>query len=196
MDYIISNGELYHWGIKGMKWGVRRYQNPDGSLTPAGRKRYSDMEARLKAEEKVVRTQERNKAKLDKLKAKEAELEARKKALRGESDDSSASDKKSKTPDKADPPAKKKSVSEMTDDELRTAVNRKRLEEDYHKYYPEKVSKGKQFANTVVTKVVAPVAIEVGKAAAKAMLTAAINKTTGLDIKADQKNKDSSKDKK
>ncbi len=33
--------ELYHWGIKGMKWGVRRFQNADGSLTPAGRKRYS-----------------------------------------------------------------------------------------------------------------------------------------------------------
>lgn len=31
--------ELYHWGIKGMKWGVRRYQNKDGSLTPAGKKR-------------------------------------------------------------------------------------------------------------------------------------------------------------
>lgn len=37
--YLINDGELYHWGIKGMKWGVRRYQNPDGSLTPAGRKR-------------------------------------------------------------------------------------------------------------------------------------------------------------
>lgn len=35
----MDSNELYHHGIPGQRWGVRRYQNPDGSLTPAGRKR-------------------------------------------------------------------------------------------------------------------------------------------------------------
>lgn len=34
--------ELYHYGIPGMKWGVRRYQNADGSYTAAGHKRYNN----------------------------------------------------------------------------------------------------------------------------------------------------------
>ena len=36
------NTYIYHHGIKGMKWGIRKYQNKDGSLTPEGKKRYSE----------------------------------------------------------------------------------------------------------------------------------------------------------
>lgn len=43
MTYILTT-ELYHHGIKGQKWGVRRFQNPDGTLTEAGKRRYGTAE--------------------------------------------------------------------------------------------------------------------------------------------------------
>lgn len=42
-----SDNELQHWGIKGMRWGVRRYQNKDGSLTAAGEKRRKKLQGKL-----------------------------------------------------------------------------------------------------------------------------------------------------
>ena len=42
MEYIVINGELYHHGVKGQKWGVRRYQKKDGSLTPLGKKHLNE----------------------------------------------------------------------------------------------------------------------------------------------------------
>lgn len=51
---MVYESSLQHWGIKGQKWGVRRYQNKDGSLTSAGRKRYSDDSNRSSSSERKV----------------------------------------------------------------------------------------------------------------------------------------------
>ena len=40
MEYMIYNGELYHYGLKGMKWGTRRWQYDDGRFNDAGKARY------------------------------------------------------------------------------------------------------------------------------------------------------------
>lgn len=40
---VVYSDELCHYGIPGMKWGIRRYQNSDGTLTDAGRKRVSKL---------------------------------------------------------------------------------------------------------------------------------------------------------
>lgn len=69
---------IYHWGIKGMKWGVRRYQNSDGSLTPAGKKRYSDSPSSTTSPSKKKFTSSQ---KTDKKDEKEVSEQKKKKSI-------------------------------------------------------------------------------------------------------------------
>lgn len=95
--------ELKHYGIKGMKWGVRRFQNSDGSLTAEGRKRYSSEDYK-NAQKKV----DKGKAMVDgvkKTRVKAAEKQHEKKI--------------------------KDDLSKMSDQELRDIVNRLNMEERY-----------------------------------------------------------------
>lgn len=51
---------LCHYGVPGMKWGIRRFQNKDGSLTQAGRKRYSDSRLSKAAKKELERVRSSN----------------------------------------------------------------------------------------------------------------------------------------
>lgn len=151
--------ELMHWGIKGMKWGVRRYQNKDGSLTPAGKKRYDKEMAKLKEEEKIAKNKLKTQAKLNKLDEKRKEVEALK----------SGKPIAKKTQQSSRP-----SVKDMSDDELRRTVNRLLMEQQYAKLKPEQVSAGQKFVKKVMNDVVAPAATEVGKNVLKDAMTKAV----------------------
>lgn len=151
--------ELMHWGIKGMKWGVRRYQNKDGSLTPAGKKRYDKEMAKLKEEEKIAKNKLRTQAKLNKLDEKRKEIEAL---------------KSGKPIVKSTKKPSKPSVKDMSDEELRQTVNRLLMEQQYAKLNPQQVSAGQKFVKKVMNDVVAPAATEVGKNVLKDAMTKAV----------------------
>lgn len=181
--------ELYHHGTKGMKWGIRRYQNKDGSLTPAGIKRYNREVQKLKDREASIKAKEKARKYQDKLDKKKSELDEREAALKGKP----ASKSKPKTT-AANKQSGPRSIKDMSDAELRAVVNRLQLEQQYRSLAPQQVSKGKKFVDSMVNKVLAPAAQEVGKSVAKAMLTKAANDMlgvqTGNNKKKDKKDED------
>ena len=147
-EYTYIN-ELYHHGILGQRWGIRRYQNKDGTLTAAGKRR------------------------ADKLRNEYLTLTG-KSQVRGT---------KTKTTSNTDETiSKKKSVNEMSDEELLKAINRKRLEQQYSQLNPKQVSSGKKICNEVIL----PALKESGKKTLSSFMEKEMKKALGLN---DQKTK-------
>lgn len=155
--------ELYHHGVRGQKWGVRRYQNKDGSLTYAGKKRALKMQDRYTnfTEDKKYRKKDGSytyagRKKALKMKEKYSELTGK--------------DLKKYPPVKKENAEKKKSMFDMTDDELRSKLNRLRMEKEYidlnrqmSSLNPKKTSKAKEFISSLSKDVISPAAKNVGK---------------------------------
>lgn len=147
--------ELRHWGIPGMKWGRRRFQNEDGTLTEAGKKRYAKQQAA--AGDKAYKETINNVAKGGKLSPEEAHAKAtasREIAEKNtsfdvgkevDSDREAAKGILRETSNVANTAAnvvrnrrvkvQRLDMSKMSDKELRDAVQRARLEEDYDRTF-------------------------------------------------------------
>ena len=146
----MNQNELYHFGIKGMKWGVRRYQNSDGTLTSAGQKRY-DRDVAVNAGKKKDNRIPESGLKDPNRWVKEDRTRARGlvDATSRLNNDLKNANRESLNRAKNNRP--KMDLSNMTDNEMRDQINRAILERQYNDMFaPQKVSKGREFASNVL----------------------------------------------
>lgn len=183
MEYenkTLSDDELKHWGILGMKWGVRRYQNKDGTLTAKGKKRYKAEMDKLKAEEQVLKNRKSTQTKLNRLAAKKKAVEDQKKEL--DEADKAAKGKKGKQPAEETPPAKKR-PQDMSDEELAYRTRRLQMEKQYEQLAaePEPVAKGNGFVKEFWNRSATPAIQEAGRQLIKDSLLKLGKKYLGLE---------------
>lgn len=154
-DLSVNQEELAHWGIKGMRWGVRRYQRKDGTLTKAGQRRREKLENELKQLKGPKKRDASGKFVSDKPKE---EVKKKPKSI-SEMDDAEL---------RAYINRKAMERDAITVNSQLAALN------------PPKVSKGKQLISNIGKNVVGPIMTNVAKDVGQKYLTNVLNKKLGL----------------
>lgn len=140
----MNESTLQHWGIKGMKWGVRRYQNKDGTLTALGRKREREMNEKLKSNKKEIAALKKENETL-----KKNVQESRPRAATEMTD----------------------AELNARVNRLNLEQRYKQLMNDLH---PETKSRGQKFVDKLIGEVIVPAAVDVGKNTVKTLMNNAV----------------------
>lgn len=143
----MNNKSLAHWGIKGMKWGVRRYQNKDGSLTDVGKKRY---------DRDVKENESKKKDNRIEIKGPDAHRWVKEDIKRAKNVTDATSNmvkefEKIERNTRKTPTKQKMDLSKMTDQQLRDRINRANLEKQYNDLFAPQnkasMSRGREYVN-------------------------------------------------
>lgn len=183
--------ELYHYGIKGMRWGIRRtpdqlgYISSSSSSSSKTKARISRINAGTSDKIKKIKAKSKEQAKIAKAQAK-ANARIEKANAKAQAKIDKASDISSKRfpfklKDKEN--TKSKSIKDMSDEEIANKINRIRLENTLKSLTPEKTSKGKAFVQSTINDVISPAARESGKKLLTKFMEEQGTKALGLDKK-------------
>lgn len=150
--------ELCHWGVKGQKWGVRRYQNKDGSLTDAGKKRYYQEADAGGYKMEGYNGRRYKKGKKGRVETFDADPDkwvkddlSKSRRVADEAANMTYRTKKLSDDSIRHKPKVKMDLSHMTDQEMRTQINRAMLERQYNDMFaPQKSTRGREYASRIL----------------------------------------------
>lgn len=154
----MKNNYLQHYGTRGMKWGVRRYQNKDGSLTAAGKKRYYSDADKAGYTQEGYNGRRFKTTKKGKVETFNADVDqwvrddlSKSRRVVDESTNMTRSLKKLNDDSMRHKPKQKMDLSNMTDKEMRDQINRALLERQYNDMFaPQKTSRGREYASQML----------------------------------------------